>query len=197
MPTESHQFLFDLDAAIRSQVVEALEKSPAIKLAKSVGPQESGIYALYHKNELVYIGKATKEFTKSKRDLRTPLNEHVGKITGRKNIALADMSCRYLTFQSEWWVFAAEFAVIAHYKPEWNYTGFGSKVPGARDDRARTASALGTRNTLDHKTAPILAAMILPSVTGTALPTWHMLSVQDPLNTNESGKPWRRALPAP
>lgn len=27
MPTESHQFLFDLDAAIRSQVVEASKKA--------------------------------------------------------------------------------------------------------------------------------------------------------------------------
>lgn len=33
-------------------------------------------------------------------------------------------------FESEWWVFAAEFAVIFHYSPEWNATGFGSKVPG-------------------------------------------------------------------
>lgn len=41
------------------------------------------------------------------------------------------MKCRYLTFESEWWVFAAEFALISHYKPEWNYSGFGSKVPGA------------------------------------------------------------------
>ena len=27
-------------------------------------------------------------------------------------------------------VFAAEFALIAEYKPAWNFTGFGSKVPG-------------------------------------------------------------------
>jgi hypothetical protein len=35
-----------------------------------------------------------------------------------------------LTFASEWWVWAAEFALIMHYKPEWNASGFGSKVPG-------------------------------------------------------------------
>lgn len=40
------------------------------------------------------------------------------------------MRCRYLTFDSEWWVFAAEFALITHYTPEWNESGFGSKVPG-------------------------------------------------------------------
>ena len=40
------------------------------------------------------------------------------------------MTCRSLTFESEWWVFAAEFALMAHYRPEWNESGFGSKVPG-------------------------------------------------------------------
>jgi hypothetical protein len=58
------------------------------------------------------------------------LNEHVGKISRRQNINLADMTCRYLKFSSEWWVFAAEFAIIAHYRPEWNESGFGSKTPG-------------------------------------------------------------------
>jgi hypothetical protein len=58
------------------------------------------------------------------------LNEHVGKISGRRNISLSEMKCRYLTFASEWWVFAAEFALISHYTPHWNYSGFGSKAPG-------------------------------------------------------------------
>jgi hypothetical protein len=40
------------------------------------------------------------------------------------------MQCRYLTLASEWWVFAAEFALITHYTPPWNLSGFGSKAPG-------------------------------------------------------------------
>ncbi len=40
------------------------------------------------------------------------------------------MKCRYLTFASEWWVFAGEFALMVHYQPEWDESGFGSKVPG-------------------------------------------------------------------
>jgi hypothetical protein len=43
---------------------------------------------------------------------------------------LDDLDCRYLTFNSEWWVFAAEFALITHYAPPWNLSGFGSKTPG-------------------------------------------------------------------
>ena len=125
-----HHFEFDLDRGIRAQVVEKLEASPVLPLAKDVGPAESGIYALYYKDTLVYIGKATKGLTQSKRTLRSRLSEHVGKIRGRQKIALEDMTCRYLTFASEWWVFAAEFALMVHYKPEWNDSGFGSKTPG-------------------------------------------------------------------
>lgn len=125
-----HHFDFDLDRGIRAQVVEKLEKSPRLPLKKGCGPQASGIYALYFKRKLVYIGKASKGTTKSKRTLRARLNEHLGKIGGRQNISLSDMECRYLTFASEWWVFAAEFALMTHYGPEWNESGFGSKTPG-------------------------------------------------------------------
>lgn len=125
-----HRFVFDLDLGIRGQVVQKLQSSPKLPLKKGVGPQASGIYALYFRGRLVYIGKASKGTTKSKRTLRARLSEHVSKISGRQNISLNDMKCRYLTFDSEWWVFAAEFALMAHFKPEWNASGFGSKVPG-------------------------------------------------------------------
>ena len=127
---DPHYFEFDLDSGIRDQVVNKLESSPQLPLAKSIGPQNSGIYALYYRRSLVYIGKASRETTKSNRTLRQRLNEHHTKISGRQNISATDVTCRYLTFSSEWWVFAAEFALIAHYKPEWNASGFGSKVPG-------------------------------------------------------------------
>ncbi len=128
---DPHRFEFDLDRGIRTQAVEKLEQSPGLPLQKGVGPSDSGVYALYFKGTLVYIGKASKGTTKSKRTLRSRLNEHVGKISGRKNISLSDMTCRFLTFSSEWWVFAAEFALISHYDPEWNGSGYGSKTPGS------------------------------------------------------------------
>jgi Eco29kI restriction endonuclease len=126
----SHRFEFDLDKGIRMQAVEKLESLPDIQLSKNCGPDESGVYALYHRHQLVYIGKASKGTTKSKRSLRDRLNEHVAKIDGRDRIKLSDMTCRYLTFASEWWSFAAEFALVTHYQPAWNASGFGSKVPG-------------------------------------------------------------------
>jgi hypothetical protein len=127
---DPHHFDFDLDRGIRTQVVEKLETSPLLPLTKDTGPRASGIYALYFKNQLVYVGKVSKEMTKSKRTLRDRLAEHVSKISGRLKIELADMKCRYLTFNSEWWVSAAEFALMVHYRPGWNESGFGSKVPG-------------------------------------------------------------------
>lgn len=133
MPGEQddpHHFEFDLDRGIREQVVEKLEASPLLPFAKGVGPALSGIYALYFNGQLVYVGKVSKGTTKSQRTLRSRLSEHVGKIQGRDNISTEQMHCRYLTFASEWWVFAAEFALITHYTPEWNASGFGSKVPG-------------------------------------------------------------------
>ena len=124
-------FEFDLDEGIRAQVIEKLESSPQLPLTRGVGPRESGVYALYYRGDLVYVGKASKETTKSGRTLRARLSEHVSKISGRQNIALDEMQVRYLTFNSEWWVFAAEYALVAHYAPAWNYSGFGSKTPGA------------------------------------------------------------------
>jgi len=86
---DAHHFEFDLDKGIRTQAVEKLGSSPLKPLSKNVGPQESGIYALYYKGRLVYIGKASKGTTKSKRTLRARLNEHCAKISERQNISLA------------------------------------------------------------------------------------------------------------
>ena len=130
MADDPHRFEFDLDRGIRDQIVERLEQSPLLPLLRGAAPAESGIYALYFKGALVYVGKASSGTTKSQRTLRTRLNEHVGKIKKRQNITLTDMACRYLTFESDWWAFAAEFALMDHYRPEWNASGFGSKVPG-------------------------------------------------------------------
>lgn len=130
MADDPHRFEFDLDRGIREQLVERLEGSPFINLERQAAPRESGIYALYQSGTLVYVGKASKGTTKSQRTLRARLNEHVGKIEKRPGLALEDMTFRYLTFDSEWWVFAAEFALIGHYDPAWNGSGFGSKAPG-------------------------------------------------------------------
>ena len=130
MLEDPHRFDFDLDRGIREQVIQALEQSPLLNLTKGIGPRASGIYALYFRRSLAYVGKASTGLTKSGRTLRARLAEHRRKIEARQNITLSDMQCRYLTFASDWWVFAAELALMNHYHPEWNDSGFGSKTPG-------------------------------------------------------------------
>lgn len=129
VPADPHHFDFDLDRGIRDQVITALEASPLLALERGAGPTSSGIYALYYRRDLVYIGKATREMTSSGRTLRDRINEHVSKIEGRV-IDMTDMQFRYLLFDSEWWVIAAEYALMRHYAPDWNNSGFGSKTPG-------------------------------------------------------------------
>ena len=138
---DPHRFDFDLDRGIRAQVIERLEGSPLCPLQAGVGPADSGIYALYYLGELVYVGKASRTTTKSGRTLKERLGEHRRKIEKRENITLDDMACRFLVFVSDWWVLAAEYALIAHYDPPWNDSGFGSKTPGAgRPGTSRVSS---------------------------------------------------------
>ena len=128
---DPHHFTFDLDAGIRSQLVEHLNSTPKLPLRKGIGPAESGLYAIYLDERLVYIGKATKTFTKSGRTLRARLNEHVGKLGARTAGNLSRFQVTYVTFDSDWWVVAGEVALIRHLSPPWNDSGFGSKTPGA------------------------------------------------------------------
>lgn len=149
---DSHRFDFDLDRGIREQVVQKLEQLQRLPLAKNVGPEASGVYVLYLGDHVVYVGKASKGTTKSKRTLRARLNEHLQKIDSRKGIAPSDVQCQYLTFSSEWWVFAAEFALITHFSPDWNSSGFGSKTPGKGrpgTDRISTWDSMYPKKTIN------------------------------------------------
>jgi hypothetical protein len=86
--------------------------------------QKKGVYALYRNRKIVYAGKALQT------TLKRRLNEHTKKISGRRNIALKEMTCRYLILGSDWFVRAGEHALIESYEPQWNLSGFGSHVPG-------------------------------------------------------------------
>ncbi len=121
---DPHRFVFDLDRGILDQVVEKLERSPLLALEKGVGPRVYGVYALYYRGDLAYIGL-------TKNSLRSRLSTHRLKIEKRQNITLAEVRCRYLTFDGSWWAAAAEAALIEHYDPKWNHSGFGSNAPGS------------------------------------------------------------------
>lgn len=148
-----HEFVFELDRAIRDQVVRKLEDSPMLALTRNAAPNKSGVYALYHRGRLVYVGKASKGTTRSKRTLRGRLNEHLGKVDNREKLSLGDMTCRFLTIESDWFVWAAEFALINHYEPEWNNSGFGSKTPGKGRPGTERVSKFNLMFPLRHGTS--------------------------------------------
>jgi len=110
---------------IPKHLLERFVESPLMGFPAPKTPAETGIYGLYVERKLVYIGKAT-----GKSHLRKRFSEHARKISGRKNIKLSQMQCRFLIIAEEW-VHYAEHHLINYYKPEWNGSGFGSHVPGA------------------------------------------------------------------
>ncbi len=122
---DKHYFEFEIDRAIRTQVIEKLEASPSHLLKEDIAPAKTGIYALYREGRFVYGGKALDKTT-----LKRRLNEHRRKIDGRRNISIDEISCRWLEIKSPWFVRAAEDAIITHYKGDWQLSGFGSHVPG-------------------------------------------------------------------
>ncbi len=121
---DQHAFFFEFDKAYNQQLIEKFESSPEHALAPDVAPTLKGVYALYHKSGLVYAGKALNT------TLARRLNEHYRKISSRQNIDVSELSCRFLTIDGDWFVRAAEDALIQHYSPLWQNSGFGSHVPG-------------------------------------------------------------------
>jgi hypothetical protein len=121
---DQHNFFFEFDKAFTTQLIQKFEASPAHPLTEEIAPPEKGVYALYWKGKIVYAGKALQT------TLRRRLGEHARKIAGRKNISLAQVACKFLIIESDWFVRAGEHALIESYDPQWNLSGFGSHVPG-------------------------------------------------------------------
>ncbi len=121
---DKHEFIFEFDKAYNHQLIEKFEASPEHALAADVAPRIKGVYALYYRGKLVYAGKAL-DTTLGRR-----LAEHHKKVAGRRNISVSEVSCRFLTITGDWFVRAAEDALIQHYDPSWQQSGFGSHVPG-------------------------------------------------------------------
>jgi len=130
---DQHQFVFEFDKAYNHQLVEKFEVSPEHPLAVDVAPPLKGVYAIYHQGHIVYAGKALNT------TLARRLAEHYRKISGRQNISVSDVRCRYLTIDGDWFVRPAEDALIQYYSPEWQNSGFGSHDPGRGRPGIRTS----------------------------------------------------------
>jgi hypothetical protein len=122
---EQHKFVFEFDKAYNHQLITKFEASPPHPLSEEVAPPTTGVYALYWKGQLVYAGKALQS------TLKRRLAEHARKIRSRQGIELDEVTCRFLEIDGSWFVRAAEDALITHYSPAWNLSGFGRHEPGS------------------------------------------------------------------
>ncbi len=128
MPFLAH-FEIDIISALVDQLVPALDRlneGPLTDQNIEQVPEERGVYQLFHRHILVYVGKADK--------LRERLQDHRRKILGRKNIDIADMSFKCLTIHRNWTALAPEETLIRHYQKQrlsaWNGASFGPHDPG-------------------------------------------------------------------
>lgn len=91
-------------------------------------PNTPGVYALFYKDDLVYIGKTAK--------LRDRLKKHSRTIFDASRIADCDVTYVCLV-RDEHLMVAIESYLIKKFAPPWNSTGFGSNAHGKGRDKQR------------------------------------------------------------
>jgi hypothetical protein len=125
------RFEIDIVSALSSQLVTALERLDVGPLSTDVLNSldaGKGVYQLFHKGALVYVGKAE--------SLKKRLEEHREKISGRRNIEVDDMGFKCLYVHPNWTALAPEDALIKYHRNlgkgscPWNGNGFGPHDPG-------------------------------------------------------------------
>ena len=129
------EFEFDLPDALLGQLLSVLGKmNGALLSANQVQtvPDVQGIYQLFLKDKLVYIGK-----TDAEAGLKQRLTRHSRTITHRKNLNAADVkfkAARILVFTT----MDLETQLIGHHggtkAVPWNNSGFGANDPGRQRD---------------------------------------------------------------
>jgi hypothetical protein len=102
-----------------------------------------GVYQLFYRGEVVYVGKTAK-------NLSGRLRQHFDKVAGRVNLRIEDMGFTCLYVDEDLDSVAPEKHLIKRYRDrgraEWNNNGFGNKDPGSRRDESTVKS-----NHFDHQ----------------------------------------------
>lgn len=124
-------FDLDLARAITEQLVETFEQMPASSLtaeALAESRDVPGVYQLYVKELIVYVGK-------SDSSLRNRLARHMWALTGRMNISIGEVTFKAIHLSRNWSALTTEAALITHFgRTPWNNSGFGSNDPGRNRD---------------------------------------------------------------
>jgi hypothetical protein len=129
------EFKLRITKALADQLAETLDplvpaSLTADAIADLVEPRP-GVYQLYHRGALVYVGKAS-------RNLRDRLSDHQRKLSGRRNIDLLDVRFKCAYVDEDLDAAAPETLLIKKYQAvgeiPWNNNGFGSHDQGRNRD---------------------------------------------------------------
>jgi hypothetical protein len=131
------EFEFDLPKALLERLSATLDATGTAPLTEANAArlgEVQGVYELFHKGQLVYVGK-----TDAKAGLRQRLSRHALKIKHRIGLDPNDVSFKAVRI----FVFTAmdlEADLIVHHakdgKLAWNNSGFGANDPGRNRDRS-------------------------------------------------------------
>ena len=129
------EFEFNLPEALLTELVTVItDMVPAPLAPNHVGqiPEAQGVYQLFWRGQLVYIGK-----TDADAGLRKRLHRHAGAVQQRRKLDPAEVSFKAVRV----FVFTAmdlEAQLIDHYggvsAVPWNGSGFGANDPGRERD---------------------------------------------------------------
>jgi hypothetical protein len=127
-------FRLSITKALGDQLAAALEKlgrAPLDEEHLKALDERPGVYQLYLKKKFVYVGKADKT-------LPGRLRNHLDKLSGRRDIDLADVAFSCMYVDEDFSALAPEQLLISHHKEKgdipWNNNGFGNRDPGRQRD---------------------------------------------------------------
>lgn len=130
----SARFSLSVTRALSEQMAAALaELTPARLTSEALDVLQPlpGVYQLYHRGELVYVGKADQSLPRR-------LERHLAKLRGRLNIELADVTFTCLYVDEDLDALAPEKMLIDRFRAQgrvrWNFNGFGNNDPGQQRD---------------------------------------------------------------
>jgi hypothetical protein len=133
----SGDFKLSISKALTDQLRAHLALlTPAPLSAANLAPLERrpGVYQLYLGKDLVYVGSAAG-------NLPGRLRKHLRKISGRRRIAISEVSFTCLYVDEDLTVLAPEDSLIKASRlagtAPWNANGFGNNDPGRRRDETR------------------------------------------------------------
>jgi hypothetical protein len=133
----SGDFKLSITRALGDQLEEKLsELVPAPLNAEQLSELQprKGVYQLYLRGELVYVGKAAQ-----KGGLPARLRAHMKKLSGRRGIEMGEVGFVCLYVDEDLDAAAPEKLLIKRYRENgeapWNTMGFGNKDPGRNRDK--------------------------------------------------------------